>query len=179
MKYDNLINIKSDAVKFLSWSKWHQFCVALWHRASCWVSKQRCLFKYIVNLFTATLLSIVHFIIKYESLFCNSISKLGRLSFFFLFLDVNECLVSNGGCQHLCLNHNGGYSCDCQEGFKLSVVDHKSCLSKLIITFFCRKQTKFPQKSETHKNIRIFWIFFFRFFSKRIFCRVLGKHHTM
>ena len=35
-------------------------------------------------------------------------------------VDINECLVSNGGCEHICLNTNGSYQCSCQSGFKLT-----------------------------------------------------------
>ena len=35
-------------------------------------------------------------------------------------IDIDECLVSNGGCEHICLNTNGSYHCSCQSGFKLT-----------------------------------------------------------
>eukprot|EP00062_Callorhinchus_milii_P008174 gi/632950593/ref/XP_007890808.1/ PREDICTED: low-density lipoprotein receptor-related protein 1-like isoform X2 [Callorhinchus milii] len=39
--------------------------------------------------------------------------------------DVNECLMSNGGCSHTCLNLIIGHKCDCPVGFEL--VDGKTC----------------------------------------------------
>jgi hypothetical protein len=41
--------------------------------------------------------------------------------------DVNECLaggaghtVTAGGCAHICLNNDGGYTCDCQTGWAVN-----------------------------------------------------------
>ncbi|KAK2715729.1 multiple epidermal growth factor-like domains protein 6 isoform X2 [Artemia franciscana] len=33
--------------------------------------------------------------------------------------DINECSVSNGGCEHRCCNLHGTYTCRCEHGFKL------------------------------------------------------------
>ena len=38
--------------------------------------------------------------------------------------DVNECLISNGGCQHICNNVLGSYVCSCQSGHSLNVDGH-------------------------------------------------------
>ena len=42
----------------------------------------------------------------------------------YILQDVDECLVSNGGCQQICTNHQGGHECSCREGF---TVDMTSC----------------------------------------------------
>ena len=34
-------------------------------------------------------------------------------------LDVNECQILNGGCEHHCINTNGSYVCKCNTGFFL------------------------------------------------------------
>ena len=44
-------------------------------------------------------------------------------------LDVNECDVSNGGCEHDCKNKNGSFICQCNRGYSLSG-NGKSCLGK-------------------------------------------------
>ena len=38
---------------------------------------------------------------------------------FLFFIDVNECLMGNGGCHHNCTNLDGTYQCFCREGFLL------------------------------------------------------------
>ena len=38
--------------------------------------------------------------------------------------DINECAVSNGGCQHQCHNTAGSYYCSCPTGFSLSEDEH-------------------------------------------------------
>lgn len=42
-----------------------------------------------------------------------------------IFVDVNECLENNGGCEDVCNNMNGSYTCSCQEtGYSLSSDKH-------------------------------------------------------
>ena len=36
------------------------------------------------------------------------------------FSDINECLEFNGGCQQICDNSIGSFSCSCDEGYELS-----------------------------------------------------------
>ena len=43
------------------------------------------------------------------------------------YLDINECLMDNGGCEHSCTNLEGinnatglGYQCGCQYGYQLA-----------------------------------------------------------
>ena len=37
----------------------------------------------------------------------------------YLLLDINECLVANGGCEQVCVNTLGSYNCSCLSGFVL------------------------------------------------------------
>ena len=34
-----------------------------------------------------------------------------------LSVDINECDINNGGCQHICTNTNGSYNCSCRSGY--------------------------------------------------------------
>ena len=43
--------------------------------------------------------------------------------------DENECLVDNGGCEHVCVNTNDGFFCTCEQGFTLE--SGKYCDGKL------------------------------------------------
>ena len=43
-----------------------------------------------------------------------------------LVADIDECLVSNGGCTQHCLNHEGSYECSCRDGFEL-ISDGRTC----------------------------------------------------
>ena len=44
---------------------------------------------------------------------------------FYLFsIDVNECLVSNGGCAQSCINVPGSYYCTCGSGYTLGSKGH-------------------------------------------------------
>ena len=39
-------------------------------------------------------------------------------------LDINECSTNNGGCQHMCTNSIGSYTCSCNTGFTLDIDNH-------------------------------------------------------
>lgn len=47
-------------------------------------------------------------------------------------VDINECLISNGGCKQNCTDNVGGYSCKCDTGYKLSS-DAVSCDCKYVM----------------------------------------------
>ena len=40
--------------------------------------------------------------------------------------DIDECLTSNGGCQHICMNTPGSRQCQCRTGYILAS-DGRSC----------------------------------------------------
>jgi len=45
----------------------------------------------------------------------------------FLTLDIDECMVANGGCAHICNNTDGSFSCMCDEGYELDE-DGQQCI---------------------------------------------------
>lgn len=44
--------------------------------------------------------------------------------------DVNECSSDNGGCQHVCNNTLGSFTCFCRDGYQLLDVDRSSCVGE-------------------------------------------------
>ena len=50
-------------------------------------------------------------------------------------IDVDECQVGNGGCDHGCVNEEGGFKCTCKTGYLL---DRKT-LTKCIDVDECKK----------------------------------------
>ena len=44
--------------------------------------------------------------------------------------DIDECLVNNGGCEQVCTNAIGSYSCSCRDGFKVDDKNPEKCLGK-------------------------------------------------
>jgi len=36
-----------------------------------------------------------------------------------IILDIDECALANGGCEHNCINTEGSFYCGCREGFVL------------------------------------------------------------
>ena len=34
-------------------------------------------------------------------------------------IDINECMINNGGCSHMCANAIGSYMCQCGDGYML------------------------------------------------------------
>ena len=54
-----------------------------------------------------------------------------------IIVDINECNVNNGGCEHSCTNTVGSYTCSCNTGYQLSLGQHCSgnllhCSRKLL-----------------------------------------------
>ena len=43
-----------------------------------------------------------------------------------LSLDINECSISNGGCEEICTNTNGSFICSCHQGYMLRG-DKRTC----------------------------------------------------
>lgn len=41
------------------------------------------------------------------------------MSQLYFILDINECLINNGACEHDCENTAGSYRCTCREGYAI------------------------------------------------------------
>ena len=52
------------------------------------------------------------------------------MSFFFVFLDIDECQGASHGCIQLCTNTAGSYMCGCRTGFQLDG-DGRQCNGEL------------------------------------------------
>ena len=64
-----------------------------------------------------------------DKLVSNFLSvRLSKLKFF-LFSDIDECAVDNGGCSQICVNKPGSHECQCQDGYLLGD-DGKLCNGK-------------------------------------------------
>ena len=50
----------------------------------------------------------------------------------YYFLDVDECKVNNGACDHICVNKPGAFECKCNVGYELAD-DKKKCTGINII----------------------------------------------
>ncbi len=48
----------------------------------------------------------------------------------FFFSDIDEWVVSNGGCSHKCVNTAGGYKCKCPDPELSLSLDNKTCHGK-------------------------------------------------
>ena len=46
-------------------------------------------------------------------------------------VDIDECAVANGGCEHNCINTEGSFYCGCREGFVLEN-DERQCGGNII-----------------------------------------------
>ena len=80
-----------------------------------------------------------------------------------LYLDINECEMLNGGCQHQCKNTNGSYLCQCNNGFFLNG-NGMSCSGK------------FENESFVVDNFRSQWLVFRKM--KRLAVKDLSIHLT-
>uniref|UniRef100_A0A671M6F4 Multiple EGF-like-domains 6b n=1 Tax=Sinocyclocheilus anshuiensis TaxID=1608454 RepID=A0A671M6F4_9TELE len=59
----------------------------------------------------------------------KSISNVLNCVFICSSVDIDECQVHNGGCQHKCVNTRGSYHCQCNAGSRLHV-DGRTCIGK-------------------------------------------------
>ena len=50
-----------------------------------------------------------------------------------ILIDINECAINNGGCEHVCTNYVGNYTCSCNSGYALLHKKFCSGIIKIII----------------------------------------------
>ena len=48
----------------------------------------------------------------------------------FCVADINECDTENGGCEQVCMNTEGSYTCECHPGYDLKE-NGRECIGKL------------------------------------------------
>ena len=70
----------------------------------------------------------------------------------FIFLDIDECLINNGGCQHHCHDSDGSYTCSCSNGYQLNSDGH-TCEGKFVITTAPKLDTNSELCINTEQNI--------------------------
>ena len=56
----------------------------------------------------------------YTSTLSAAIQSNLKQSTVFLYVDINECFLQNGGCSHTCENSLGAYRCTCPSGLMLN-----------------------------------------------------------
>lgn len=54
---------------------------------------------------------------------------------YLVLIDVDECRLNNGNCDHFCVNLLGSYECVCKEGYRLGV-NRWSCIGKFFFTYW-------------------------------------------
>ena len=52
-----------------------------------------------------------------------------------LFADIDECVENNGGCDQICSNNLGSFTCSCQSGYTFDDVSN-SCRGNLQTLIF-------------------------------------------
>ena len=62
-------------------------------------------------------------------------------------IDIDECAVDMGGCEHMCYNTNGSHHCQCHGGFLLAE-DGKHCTGAV-----CNMSTNYQSCEFTYDTI--------------------------
>ncbi|SPP81274.1 dorsal-ventral patterning protein tolloid [Drosophila guanche] len=76
-------------------------------------------------------------------------------------VDVDECAVNNGGCQHRCRNTYGSYQCSCRNGYTLSDNGHNCtetrCKFEITTSYGMLQSPNYPD--DYPRNIYCYWHF--------------------
>lgn len=55
--------------------------------------------------------------------------------YFAIIVDINECEAATADCDHICINTDGGYNCECEIGYALHDKDRRTCQKGVNLTF--------------------------------------------
>lgn len=55
---------------------------------------------------------------------------------YFAIVDINECKDATADCDHICINTDGGYNCECEIGYELHDKDRRTCQKGVDFNFF-------------------------------------------
>ncbi|KAH8382433.1 hypothetical protein KR009_003504, partial [Drosophila setifemur] len=76
-------------------------------------------------------------------------------------IDVDECSINNGGCQHRCKNTYGSYQCSCRNGYTLSENGHNCtetrCKFEITTSYGVLQSPNYPE--DYPRNIYCYWHF--------------------
>ena len=82
-------------------------------------------------------------------------------SYLILFIDIDECVTNNGGCEETCTNQIGSFVCSCPVGYQVAS-DGFLC-EGLFVDFF---PTSIVAKKFIHKIKLMFFVLFQKFFQR-------------
>ena len=71
-------------------------------------------------------------------------------------IDIDECVYDNGGCQHLCENTPGYYTCHCFPGYHTND-DAKTCIGNVFMFTFMLDRTSVYGRSIVAVSTSISW----------------------
>ena len=66
------------------------------------------------------------------------------MSYNYIYADIDECSMDNGGCFHICDNFIGSYRCLCHPGYEL-LEDQKNCTGMPVR---CKERIMLPRSQE-------------------------------
>lgn len=76
----------------------------------------------------------------------NSVVMISSHCEFLCVADIDECLDTNGGCVHECVNLPGSFECNCRPGYQL--INTTQCQGNCSEQFFCSGNSNSFQQNE-------------------------------
>lgn len=94
-------------------------------------------------------------------MFLSTTIRTELVELFFSISDKDECVINNGGCQHICTNTIGSYKCSCHNGFVLHDNRHDckegSCTHSIVSPFGLISSPNYPELYPNRKDCA--WLF--------------------